>query len=138
MTFSVGQPAVVVDASAALATLGGEASWSDRWRTWIEADALILAPAHFAAEVANALPRSVKLEALDVANRLERLFGLGLEQVDRGLRGLVGAVELADRHGLSVYDAIYIDLALDVDAELATLDRDLAAAARSEGLAVIG
>ena len=47
-----------------------------------------------------------------------------------GLEGL----ELADRHRLSVYDAIYLDLALDVEAELATLDRDLARAAAAEGV----
>jgi predicted nucleic acid-binding protein len=37
-----------------------------------------------------------------------------------------------------VYDAAYLDLALEVDAALATLDGDLRAAARAEGLAVIG
>ena len=62
----------------------------------------------------------------------------GVETADRGLPGLLGAVELAARHRLTVYDALYLDLAVDVDAELATLDRDLAAAAASEGLTVIG
>jgi predicted nucleic acid-binding protein len=57
-----------------------------------------------------------------------------VEPADRGLPGLLGAVELADRHGLSVYDALYLDLALDIDGELATLDRDLAAAAAAEGV----
>jgi len=138
MTFSAAQRTVVVDASAAVELLCGDATWYDRWQAWLEADAMILAPAHFSGEVANALLRSVRLEALEAANRLARLFGLGLETADRRLPGLLGAIELAERHRLTVYDALYLDLALDVDAELATLDRDLAAAAEAEGVAVVG
>jgi predicted nucleic acid-binding protein len=36
-----------------------------------------------------------------------------------------------------VYDALYLQLAADVEAELATLDRDLAQAARAEGVGVV-
>jgi predicted nucleic acid-binding protein len=36
-----------------------------------------------------------------------------------------------------VYDALYLQLAVDVDGELATLDRDLARAARAEGIEVV-
>lgn len=75
---------------------------------------------------------------LEAATRLERLCATGVETADRGLPGLLGAVELADRHRLTVYDALCLDLAVDVDGELATLDRDLARAAASEGLTVVG
>lgn len=136
MTFNPGQPAVVIDASAAMALLAGDDRWLDRWRAWTEADAMILAPPHFPVEVANALLRGARLHALDAAARLERLYASGVETADRGLPGLLGAIELADRHHLTVYDALYLDLAVDVDGQLATLDRDLAAAAMSEGLAV--
>ena len=44
------------------------------------------------------------------------------------------AVALAAQHGLSVYDATYLWLAMDVDGELATFDRDLARAATAEGV----
>ena len=138
MTFSPVLAAVVVDASAAIAVLAGDETWLDRWRAWTEADALILAPPHFPVEVANALVRGARLPAVDVAARLERLFATGVETSDRGLPGLLGAVELADRHRLTVYDALYLDLAMDIDGELATLDPDLAAAATSEGLTVVG
>jgi hypothetical protein len=47
------------------------------------------------------------------------------------------ALDLADRHRLTVYDALYLELAADVDAELATLDRDLTRAARAEGVGVV-
>src|SRR3989337_2210436 len=43
VTFSLGQPAVVIDASAALALLAGDESWLARWRGWTEADTMILA-----------------------------------------------------------------------------------------------
>ena len=137
MTFSEGSRAVVVDASVAVTFLGGDEVWLERWRSWTGANALVLVPPHFSTEVANALLRGVGLTAVDTAARLERLSATRLETADRGWPGLLGAVELAERHRLSVYDALYLDLAIDVDAELATLDQALAAAARSEGLAVI-
>jgi predicted nucleic acid-binding protein len=137
MTFSVGQEAVVVDASAAMALLAGDDAWMERWVAWTAADTMILAPAHFPVEVANALLRGARLPALDATARLERLQAAGIETADRGLPGLLGAVALADRYRLSVYDAMYLDLALDVEAAIATLDRDLAAAALAEGVPVL-
>lgn len=136
MTFGAGPRAIVVDASVAVSFLGGDRVWLERWRDWTEADAMVIAPSHFPAEVANALLRSVGQPAIDAAARLERLAASGLETADRGWPSLLGAVELADRHGLTVYDALYLELAIDVDAELATLDRDLSRAAQSEGIAV--
>ena len=57
------------------------------------------------------------------------LEGAGLEVADRGPDGVRLALALAARHGLSVHDATYLWLAIDVDGELATFDRALAAAA---------
>ena len=98
---------------------------------------MILTPPHFPVEVANALLRGAGLEALKAATRLERLFATGIETADRGLEGLLGAIELAARHSLTVHDAVCLALAIDVDAERATLDRDLATAAAAEGITVI-
>ncbi len=44
---------------------------------------------------------------------------------------------LALKHGLSSYDACYLQLAIDRAAPLATVDRKLIAAARAEGLTVL-
>ena len=41
---------------------------------------------------------------------------------------------LADRHGLSIYDAMYLELAVRLRLPLATLDRKLAVAARTDGV----
>ena len=134
MTFGSGLPAVVVDASAAMAFLAGDEVWLERWTAWTEAEAMVLAPPHFPVEVANALLRSARIPAIDASARLARLYATGIDVADRGLPGLVGAIELADRYGLSVYDALYLDLALDVDGKFATLDRALARAAAAEGI----
>jgi predicted nucleic acid-binding protein len=45
---------------------------------------------------------------------------------------------LARRHQLSFYDAVYLDLARHHRIGLATFDHKLAAAARAEGVALIG
>ncbi|MEC9432637.1 MAG: type II toxin-antitoxin system VapC family toxin [Pseudomonadota bacterium] len=46
-------------------------------------------------------------------------------------------IRLARTHGLSAYDALYLELALRRGAELATLDRRLAAAAEAEGVRLV-
>ena len=45
---------------------------------------------------------------------------------------------LTRRHRLTVYDAAYLELAQRDDIPLATLDTDLASAARAEGVTLIG
>ncbi len=47
------------------------------------------------------------------------------------------AFALAERYGLSFYDAVYLELAKRRAAPLATLDRALARAAVSEGLSLV-
>jgi predicted nucleic acid-binding protein len=46
-------------------------------------------------------------------------------------------MDLARRHGLTVYDSGYLELALRHDLPLATLDKKLAAAAAREGASLI-
>lgn len=47
-----------------------------------------------------------------------------------------GVLSLARRHGLTVYDALYLDLAQRRGAMLSTLDAKLAQAARAEGVSL--
>ncbi|MBA3895404.1 MAG: type II toxin-antitoxin system VapC family toxin [Gemmatimonadales bacterium] len=132
MTFNFESVPVVVDASAAIELLGGDAGWTEMFDRWVTEDRMLLAPAHFLAEVANGQLIGQRVPAADVASRLERLLAAGMQLADRGLPGLLEAITLADRHRLTVYDALYLQLALDVDGQLATLDRDLARAATAE------
>jgi predicted nucleic acid-binding protein len=46
-------------------------------------------------------------------------------------------MDFAVKHGLTAYDATYLELALRKNAILATLDNPLAAAARSKGPTVL-
>lgn len=137
MTLPSAPKAIIVDASVTIRFLTDEGPWPRRWVTWAEQDAMLLAPIHFRAEVANGLLRGTALARSEVPGKLRNMFRSGVDVVDRGWHGLVEAVELAQRHRLTVYDALYLQLALDVEAPLATLDRSLAAAARAEGVEVI-
>jgi predicted nucleic acid-binding protein len=47
-------------------------------------------------------------------------------------------LHLAERHGLMVYDAAYLEIASRREIALATLDRQLRAAAMSEGVQLLG
>jgi len=49
-----------------------------------------------------------------------------------------GVMALARRHRLTVYDAAYLELAVRMGLPLATLDKALAAAARAEGVEIVG
>ena len=95
----------------------------------------LLVPAHFWAEVANALLRRHRTP-LENGIDLRSLADAGIEVADRGIEGLIDAIALGDRHRLTAYDALYLQLALDVEGSLATFDQDLAAAARREGVTV--
>lgn len=137
MNFSPTVAAVVVDASVVVEMFGGDQTWIDRFAEWRRRGTLVLAPPHFTSEVANALLRGVGLEASDAVARLQQLLAFGVDIADRGTPGISDAIELAQRHRLSVYDAAYLSLVLDVDGQIATNDRALARAARAEGVPVI-
>ena len=48
------------------------------------------------------------------------------------------ALHLAERHGLTVYDAAYLEIASRREIPLATLDRQLRTAAVTEGVKLLG
>ena len=137
MTFSAPPAPVVVDASFAVEALLEGGPSLDRWLEWIRDGRTRLVPTHFWAELANALLLGRRFEPGRAALTVGAAARAGIETADRGLAGIADALDLADRHRLTVYDALYLQLASDVDAELATLDRDLARAARAEGVGVV-
>jgi predicted nucleic acid-binding protein len=135
MSFAFEVPPVVVDASVAVElAIGRRPDVPIEWRAWLSADRMLLAPAVHWTEVGHALLRHASRSASVAALRLDGLIAAGVETADRGPDGVHAALELAARHGLSVYDATYLWLAIDVDGALATLDRDLAKAAEAEGV----
>lgn len=97
-----------------------------------------IVPALFWYEVWNFLligERRGRIAAADTSRFLTRLTGLIVE-VEPALAG-ERVPDLARRHGLTAYDAAYLDLAQRRDLPLSSLDRRLVGAARAEGLALV-
>ncbi len=135
MSFVTELPPVVVDASVSVALLAEERADVERhWSGWSQDGRMLLAPAMHWSEVGNILLKRKRMTPAQGAVLMGGLQRAGLEIADRGLPGVCFALELAARHRLSVYDATYLWLAIDIDGELATLDADLARAAEAEGV----
>ena len=82
-----------------------------------------------AAERKRRIDRQTRHEALDLAS------GMAV-RVDMAPVNMKAISALAERHGLSTYDASYLELAIRQGCALATLDRILAQAALAEGVVV--
>jgi len=136
VTFLHAPRAVVVDASCTVEMLGDEDRWVDRFARWIVAGAQLLAPGHYRLEVANALLKGRRLDPMVAMDGVRRLFAIGIGLSKDDPDALASTIEIAVRHGLTVYDAAYVQLALELDAELATQDKAMARAARAEGVVV--
>lgn len=126
---------VIVDASVAVDLAVGERPVTpDAFEAWIEGGRMLLAPAVAWTEIGHAILRRLDGDAIRASRRLAQVVATGLETADRGAAGVAMVMALAERHRLSVYDATYLWLAIDVDGELATFDRALAKAAEAEGV----
>ena len=137
MSLSIAPVPVIVDASVAVdLAIGERVETPDAVRAWIAEGRMLLVPAAAWTEIGHAVLRRLDGDAIRATRRLEQLESTGLETADRGPAGVRSAMVLAERHRLSVYDATYLWLAIDVDGELATHDRDLARAALAEGVAL--
>jgi len=80
--------------------------------------------------------RRGRLSATGLAERVASLAELPLA-ID-GEADLDVALMLAERHALSFYDGLYLELAMRLGATLATLDRALMRAAWAEKVPVVG
>lgn len=89
-------------------------------------------------EFANGLLMAQRRRRIDREARLaalQRVLLPGL-QIDPGPIDMQAISALAERRDLTTYDASYLELASRRGLDLVTLDRDLAAAAAAEGVAV--
>jgi predicted nucleic acid-binding protein len=126
---------IVVDASLIVALILREdnvpdpASVYDLLRT-----TQISVPAHWPAEVANALwtnKRRGRITAEMISAAVEYLVTFR-PRIDTApsIERLSALVQFAEREKLTVYDAIYVQLALSNNASLATIDGDVRDCAR--------
>ena len=129
----------VLDASVAIAWLLSEqdASKAEPALLRLESDEALV-PQLWHLEVRNSLFVATRRGRHSLDAPTERLGALRELPVrtDSGL-DLRLAFVLAQKHGLSYYDAVYLELAKRHSAPIATLDKALARAAGSEGLHVL-
>ena len=137
---------IVLDASMALAWLivradGTEAALANRAFGEGSANGAEV-PAVWYAEVANTLlvfERAKRLTEQDSVSYLADLGLLAIAQDDLPCAPMQSRVlDLGRRHGLTAYDAAYLELAMRRAGVLATFDRKLAGAARAAGVRVFG
>ena len=127
---------LVVDASVVVAWLFDDEDEprADRVLERLEEDGALV-PQLWHLETRNSLltaERRGRLSSEEVKERLDALKSLPIgtdEEPD-----LQSAFDLARSHGLSLYDALYLELAKRESAELATLDLALGRAASAEGV----
>jgi predicted nucleic acid-binding protein len=99
-----------------------------------------VAPALVVWEAANVLWRKMRRAEISASERRELLEALQAFQTKLELPTPMTVLALsafADLHDLTAYDAAYLEMALRLDAPLATLDRPLTYAAKAEGLVVL-
>lgn len=119
---------VIVDASGPLALLLEQREaplMLAAWDRWANLGTRVLVPDHFWLEVTNPLIRRHGWSAVMVADALHQLEALSAQiiPVDRPM--LLLAVDMAERYGLSTYDATYAALAQVTGGTLATFDQAL-------------
>jgi len=116
---------IVVDASALSAFVLRE----EGWRNLAGYLANAVAPDHVIKEVANAIWRATRIGVLS-DEESKKAFSLLLRMVGRNLvlepeqEYLDGAFTLSITYGITVYDALYVALALERNLPLLTIDEN--------------
>lgn len=132
----------VIDASIVIAALAPDEASLDAMAT---IDPFMLggghAPALWMFEIANplywkvrrgTLSRALADEVMRSAYRMQLMFDQRTPlEVERDI------VPISRKHGLSVYDAAYLELSLRLRLPLASIDKELVQAARAEGVTVL-
>ncbi|MEP6640196.1 MAG: type II toxin-antitoxin system VapC family toxin [Chloroflexota bacterium] len=132
---------VVIDASVVVAIVANEpqgpvaAATLARWAT---EDVTVVVPSHFWLEVTNTLLRGKRRAGADVLEAMHSVDQLELTtiEIDRVL--LLSALDIAERHALTTYDAAYLAVAESTDGSLMTLDKALRSAAGAHAVDIEG
>lgn len=133
---------LVIDASLALAWCFGDekSPAADKAIDQVR-DEGALVPSLWRFEVANVLfaaERRGRIARGDLEHRLNLLSALAIAtDTETDSRAWTDTFVLARSQQLTLYDAAYLELAMRHGAELATLDHDLAQAARRMGVPVL-
>jgi len=134
---------IVVDASIVMAWCFDDESTplTDGILDLASTGAEIVVPAIWPFEVANALLVAERRKRISVAQATAFLGRLGRYAISAeqtlASQAFDEILALARQHGLTVYDAAYLELALRRALPLATLDNDLRRAARRAGIPLL-
>ena len=131
---------LVLDASSALAWVYADEGGSpDAVIDYVEANGAHV-PAHWILEVTNTLLVGERRNRLKKGQRQRFLVEIGALPIrvdaETSMRGWDAIPALAEQHGLTSYDAAYLELAMRLDVPLVTLDQALARAAQSAGVSL--
>jgi len=129
--------ALVVDASVAVSILRKEPEAEEAalvLAKWTTLGGRVIVPSQFWFEAVNALLGRHKWEGARVLQAIHELDDLQLETVDLDRALVVLTIDLAERHGLTAYDAEYLALADSEGASIATFDAALRSAAGSRAV----
>jgi len=126
---------LVVDSSAVLAwALADEQGDAERLLDLMSVERAVV-PAHWILEVTNGLRMAVRRRRLKAGEPAEIVARLRILPItvdfETTVKGWSEIPALAEKFALTTYDAAYLELAMRLEAPLATLDQDLARAARS-------
>jgi predicted nucleic acid-binding protein len=130
----------IVDASVGFAwAYQGQATLeTDRLLNEVAAGATVVVPALWYLEMSNVLliaQRRRRLTAIQRKAALEKLAAMQFMVDEEGTRHAFGKTsDLAEKHGLTIYDATYLELALRRSLPLASRDEALTNAAKQCGL----
>jgi predicted nucleic acid-binding protein len=98
-------------------------------------------PGHWRHEIANSILMAVRRKRIDATRPLAifaQLNQLRIEVDTSSSESIwTSAFVLADRLGLTIYDAAYLELAMRLGRPLASLDKQLRAAARQVGVEIL-
>ena len=129
----------VLDASVTASWFLPDENDEDAWEAWKRSETEdVWVPLHWWFEVRNMMlvgERRNRISQMLTVNALDRLSVLPITVEPRPDEGAV--FELAHRHRLTFYDAVYLELAQRRKASLATLDNALIEAARVERVPIV-
>lgn len=133
--------ALVIDSSIALGFVlkDEQEPRALRAREFIKQGVPTFVPAHWCVEVANGLvmaERRKRATQADTTESLNLVAALPVIVDDETARRVGDTAALARQCGLTVYDAVYLELAMRKGAALATSDTALAKAAKAAGVAI--
>ncbi|WP_373488304.1 type II toxin-antitoxin system VapC family toxin [Blastomonas sp.] len=100
-----------------------------------------IVPQHWRLEVLNLGRTAIRRERLDAVRFAETIAVLSRFRIKiddaTNAHAWGRSLDIAERHGLTAYDAAYVELARRIGAPLMTRDKALASAAQSENLEIV-